>query len=84
VIIVCAAIWIYLLVLLARVIMSWFTPTPGTTYAQIYDVFYRLTEPVLAPIRSMLPPIRMGVAALDLSPIIVFLVGTIVQRAICG
>jgi len=38
---------------------------------------------VLAPVRSILPPIRMGVAALDLSPIIVFLVGQIVYRAIC-
>jgi YggT family protein len=83
VIIVCIAIQLYLVVIFVRIIMSWFLPTPGTTYAQIYDVFYRLTEPVLAPIRSVLPPIRMGVAALDLSPIIVFLVGQIVYRAIC-
>jgi uncharacterized protein YggT (Ycf19 family) len=43
----------------------------------------RLTEPVLAPIRAALPPVRMGVAALDLSPIVVFLVGTLLARAIC-
>ena len=72
-IIVCIAIQLYMLVIFVRIIMSWFLPTPGTTYARIYDVFYRLTEPVLAPIRSMLPPIRMGVAALDLSPILVIL-----------
>jgi hypothetical protein len=31
----------------------------------------------------VLPPVRMGVAALDLSPIVVFLLGTILLRAIC-
>jgi YggT family protein len=80
---VCIAIEIYLLVVLVRIIMSWFPPTPGTTYQTIYDVFYNLTEPVLAPIRSALPPFRMGMAQLDLSPIVVFIVGYILQRALC-
>ncbi len=81
--IVCIAIQLYLLVVFIRIIMSWFPPTPGTAYAQIFEVFVRLTEPVLAPIRAALPPVRMGVAALDLSPIVVFLVGTLLARAIC-
>ena len=81
--IVCIAIQLYMLVVFIRIIMSWFPPTPGTTYAQIFEVFVRLTEPVLAPIRAALPPVRMGVAALDLSPIVVFLAGTLLARAIC-
>ena len=80
---VCIAIQLYLLIVLVRIIMSWFLPTPGTTYAQIFEVFDRLTEPVLAPIRAVLPPVRMGVASLDLSPIVVFLLGTLLLRAIC-
>ena len=80
---VCYAIYLYMLIVLVRILMSWVPPTPGTTYAQIFEVFDRLTEPVLGPIRAMLPPVRMGVAALDLSPIVVFLVGTILARAIC-
>jgi YggT family protein len=81
--IVCIAIQIYLLVVLVRIIMSWFPPTPGTTYQTVYDVFDRLTEPVLAPIRAVMPPFRMGMMALDLSPIVVFLIGTILQRVLC-
>ena len=80
---VCLAIFVYLIVVLVRIIMSWVPPTPGTTYAQIFEVFDRLTEPVLGPIRSVLPPVRMGAAALDLSPIVVFLLGTLLARAIC-
>lgn len=80
---VCIAIQLYLLVIFVRIIMSWFPPTPGTTYATIHEVFYNLTEPVLAPIRAALPPFRMGMAALDLSPIVVVLIGILLQRAIC-
>ena len=81
---VCIAIQLYLLIVLIRIIMSWIPPTPGTTYAQIFEVFDRLTEPVLAPIRAVLPPVRLGAAALDLSPIVVFILGTLLLRALCG
>lgn len=81
--IVCLLIQLYLLVIFARIIMSWFPPTPGTTYAQIFDGFVRATEPVLAPIRAVLPPMRMGAMGLDLSPIVVFLLATLLLRVIC-
>ncbi|HEX6235955.1 MAG TPA: YggT family protein [Acidimicrobiales bacterium] len=82
--IVCTAINLYLLILFVRIIMSWFPPTPGTTYASIFDVFGRLTEPVLAPVRQMIPPVRLGAGGLDLSPLVVFLVGILLVRLICG
>jgi YggT family protein len=81
--IVCLLIQLYLLVIFIRIIMSWFPPTPGTTYAQIFEVFDRVTDPVLSPVRAMLPPVRMGGMGLDLSPIVVFLVGTLLLRVIC-
>jgi YggT family protein len=81
--IVCLLIQLYLLVIFIRIIMSWFPPTPGTTYAQIFEVFDRVTDPVLAPVRAMLPPVRMGAMGLDLSPIVVFLIGTLLLRVIC-
>ena len=80
---VCLLIQLYMLVIFARIIMSWFPPTPGTTYAQIFEGFDKATEPVLAPVRAMLPPVRMGTMGLDLSPIVVFLVGTLLLRFIC-
>lgn len=80
---VCLLINLYMLVIFARIIMSWFPPTPGTTYAQIFEAFDKVTEPVLAPVRAMLPPVRMGGMGLDLSPIVVFLIGTLLVRAIC-
>jgi len=82
--IVCLIIQVYLFVVLIRILMSWVPPTPGTTYQSVYDAFDRVTEPVLAPIRAVIPPVRLGVTQLDLSPIVVFVVGTLLIRAICG
>jgi len=59
--------------------MSWVRIEPGTPVASIYSVVFNLTEPVLGPLRRAIPPVRMGMAALDLSPIIVF----VVIRVIC-
>jgi YggT family protein len=81
--IVCLLINLYLLVLFARIIMSYFPPTPGTTYAQIFEGFDKVTEPVLAPIRAVIPPVRMGAMGLDLSPIVVLVVGFLLIRIIC-
>jgi YggT family protein len=81
--IVCLLIQLYMFVIFIRIIMSWIPPTPGTTYAQVHEGFVRVTEPVLAPVRSALPPLNMGAARLDLSPIVVFIGGTILLRVIC-
>ena len=57
--VICAILGIYQLVLIARAIASFFPVTPGTSWAQIVDVLYRLTEPVLAPLRRIIPPLGM-------------------------
>ena len=82
--IVCLLIQLYLLVIFIRIIMSWFPPTPGTAYAQIVEGLDKVTEPVLGPVRAMLPPVRLGAMGLDLSPLVVILVLILLSRAICG
>jgi YggT family protein len=64
---------LYWYVILARVLMSWINPNPNNP---IVDAIYRLTEPVLAPIRKMLP--SMG--GFDLSPLIVFFILMFLQN----
>jgi YggT family protein len=55
-------------VLLARVVLSWFPNVDRNN--PIIRLIYNVTEPVLRPIRDMLPPNGM----FDLSPLIVFLI----------
>ena len=77
--ILCAFITAYTVVLFARAIMSWFPIRPGTPWASIYGVLLDLTEPVLAPLRRVIPPAGM----FDLSFLVLIIGLFIVQQAIC-
>jgi YggT family protein len=57
----------YFWIIIARAIISWVSPDP---YNPIVRFLYRVTEPVLRPIRHRLPTLAMG---LDLSPMVVLL-----------
>ncbi len=57
------------LVIFARAILSFFPISPSSPLAALVQFLYRITEPVLAPIRRVLPP--MG--GLDLSPLVVII-----------
>ena len=70
---ICTLLDIYVLIIFARVIFSWVRVTPGTPVASIYSAIFNVTEPVLGPLRRAIPPMRMGVAAIDLSPLIIII-----------
>jgi YggT family protein len=59
---------IYTWVIIAAAVISWVTPNP---YNPVVRLLRRLTEPVLAPIRQLLPPWKTF--GLDFSPMIVIL-----------
>lgn len=64
---------LYVVVIFARIILSWFPVTPGTGLAAVHGFIYSITEPVLGPIRRVLPPLSFGSMGFDLSPIIVLI-----------
>jgi YggT family protein len=75
---ICPLFNIYIIVLFARIILSWFPVQPGGAIAGIYSFLYTITEPVLGPVRRIIPPL----GGFDLSPIIVFIGIEVIQRAI--
>ena len=76
--IICQLLTIYLIVVFARVILSWLPLSPNSPMAGVYSFIYTLTEPVLGPLRRVMPPL----GGFDLSPIVVFFGIQILQRAI--
>jgi len=80
---ICTLINIYVFVIIIRLFMSWVPPTPGSTYETIHNGFVTVTEPVLAPVRALLPPMSMGMMRLDLSPLLVIFGLNILARLIC-
>jgi YggT family protein len=68
-------IQIYIYILIASAVLSWLIAfnvvnTRNQAVAMIADVLWRLTEPVLAPIRRILP----SFGGLDLSPVVLILI----------
>ncbi|MDP8987768.1 MAG: YggT family protein [Actinomycetota bacterium] len=72
--ILCALSTLYFFAILGRILLSWFPVSPDGLVATIFSFLYAITEPVLGPIRRVLPPVAMGGMGLDLSPIIVIFV----------
>jgi YggT family protein len=69
---------IFQLLLVARAILDWSTVLAGpaaygSVRSRIFNVVFKVTEPVLAPVRRVIPPLRFGSTAIDLSFIVVFL-----------
>jgi YggT family protein len=55
----------------------------GHPIRKFYDFLNRLMQPLLQPIRKVMPPLRIGGMALDLSPIVIF-VGVAIVRSLVG
>lgn len=70
-----ALINLYSFVVLVAVILSW---VPTARRSPLGMMVCRLTEPVLAPIRQMLPP--MG--GVDLSPMVLLLALQLLKRLV--
>ncbi len=75
---ICSLISVYFIVLFARIILSWFPLQPGTALASVASIVYQLTEPVMGPVRRLIPSIGM----IDISPIVVFFGLRILQGAL--
>lgn len=65
-------------VIIARAILSWVNPDP---YNPIVQFLYKVTEPVLYPIRKAMGSYSIGI---DLSPMIVILLIIFLKRFLVG
>lgn len=67
---------IYMWVIIIRAVISWVNPDP---YNPIVQALTRMTEPVLRPLRKLVPPFKMGI---DLAPLIAVLIIIFLQYAL--
>jgi YggT family protein len=65
------------LLLVVRVVLSWTNPTGG---GGLTAFVYQATEPILAPIRRVLPP----TAGVDWSPLVAMLILGVILRLVGG
>ena len=72
------------LVLIARVVLDWvgvLAPGGGPGIGRARAVTHRLTEPLIAPVRRVVRPLRVGGMSIDLAFTLVFL-AVVVLRAV--
>lgn len=68
-------LWVAIVLLLARFVLDWVQMLarswrPAGLVAVLAEGIYAVTDPPLRSLRRVIPPIRLGGAALDLSPMV--------------
>jgi YggT family protein len=72
-------ITVYIVLIVIRILMSWFTRIPYNRYlSAVLNFVSEVTDPYLNFFRRFIPMVRLGPGALDLSPIVGVLVLSIV------
>lgn len=79
----CLLLNIYMLVLFARAIISWFPHLPDALIP-VARVLFVLTEPVARLFRPLLPPLRVGNLAMDMSFLLIVFLVILLQRVFCA
>jgi YggT family protein len=80
-------LWIYLLFLIARLILSWIQAFsrswhPTGVVLVIAEVVFTATDPPLRFLRRYIPTVRLGTVALDLSFMVLFLAIIVLLQAV--
>ena len=81
--VVCILLQAFSIVLFARVVMEWIPVGEEHPLGRLRHVLRVITQPVLAPIRALIPPVRVGSVAVDLSPLILIVLLNVVASLLC-
>ena len=81
--IVCTLLYVYFLAVLAWVVLSWVQVSSVHPLGRVQVFLDRIIYPVILPLRRILPPLRLGGMALDLSPLVLMLGISLLRRFIC-
>jgi len=76
---------VFVVLIFIRVIMSYFERVPYNRWLDAFLNFVtQVTDPILSPLRRVLPPVRIGPGALDLAPMVATLLLLVVGSIIAG
>jgi len=81
--ILCVALRLYSIAVLAWVILSWVQVSATHPLARVTAFLDRIIYPVILPLRRVIPPLRLGGGALDLSPVVLLIGLSLLQRIVC-
>ncbi len=77
--ILCLLLQAYLVVLILTAVLSWFPLQPDTFLGSAHSVLRRFVDPILEPLRRVIPAAGM----FDLSFLVLFFIVLIASRIVC-
>ena len=79
--IICSLLSIYIFVVFGRIILEWIQVPSDHPVGAVRRGLATIVDPVLRPLRRVLPPVRIGMGALDFSPLIL-IIGIVILRGV--
>ena len=73
------ALLLYIIAIVGVILGSWFPMEPDGPAARVFVTLRRITDPVLEPVRRIIPPIG---GRIDVSPMLVVLVLSVIRGII--
>jgi YggT family protein len=78
--VICSLLSLYLLLLFIRAVLSWFPIRPDSGLIPVIRALDTVINPVLMPLRRVIPPAGM----FDLSYIVLVIIVIVIQSVLCG
>jgi len=78
--IICDLLNLYVLILVIRAVLSWFPIRPDSGLIPVLRALDTIINPVLMPLRRIIPPAGM----FDLSYIALFIIILLIESAVCS
>ncbi len=78
--VVCGLLSVYVLVLIVRAVLSWFPIRPDSGLVPVIRALDTVIDPVLQPLRRVIPPAGM----FDLSYLALFFIIFVIQSVLCA
>ncbi|MDP9823501.1 YggT family protein [Nocardioides massiliensis] len=78
-------LWMFMVLLIIRLVVDWIQVfarswQPTGPILVVLEVVFSITDPPIKAIRKVIPPLRLGSIALDVSFILVFIVVILLMR----
>ena len=81
--IVCGLLRGLAIVVFARVALEWVPVGDEHPVGRIRRFLRLVTQPLLGPLRALIPPVRLGSVAVDLSPLVLILGLNLLAQVLC-
>lgn len=82
--VICIALYAYMIVLVLKAVLSWFPIDYDSPLQKVRHGLDIVTEPLLNPLRKVIPQLQLGGIGLDMSFMVLFLAIILVQQIVCS